>query len=76
MGYRPSDDAEHKKTLNKFFDWCVQKNVPIFVHCTPEGFQTSKKLGLNAHPKYWREILKERRWNKLRLCFGHAGGGQ
>jgi predicted TIM-barrel fold metal-dependent hydrolase len=53
---------------------CIKKDVAIFAHCTPTGFQTYKHEGLNAHPKYWREVLEKSQWSNLRLCLGHAGG--
>ncbi len=76
MGYRPSDNQDKKIQLriDAFFDWCVKNDVPIFAHCTPEGFEASKGEGRNAHPKYWRNVLQTRK--ALRLCLGHAGGGR
>lgn len=74
MGYLPSNDPDHHANIEAFFDYCVGRDVPVFTHCTPEGFQTRKKTGVNAHPKYWQEVLADPRWNKLRLCLGHAGG--
>ena len=76
MGYKPSgnDNQEHQQRIDNFFDFCVQKDVPIFAHCTPNGFQTRHNLGGYAHPKYWRDVLDNERWNELRLCLGHAGG--
>ena len=46
----------------------------MFVHCTPIGFQTKEKKGLNAHPSTGA-LLEHERWRDLRLCLGHAGGG-
>lgn len=75
MGYRPYGNKVKitQKRVNAFFDWCVKKDVPIFAHCTPKGFQTSKNEGSNAHPIHWSKALEERK--TLRLCLGHAGGG-
>jgi predicted TIM-barrel fold metal-dependent hydrolase len=44
-------------------------------HCTPVGFEAKKKFGLNSDPKHWDEVLKIPRFKNLRLCLGHAGGG-
>lgn len=78
LGYRPTDNQNKNFQLriNAFFDWCVknENDVPIFTHCTPEGFEASKGAGSNAHPKYWRKALQKRK--TLRLCLGHAGGGR
>ena len=77
MGYLPADDPDHREAIEAFFDFCLRKenDAPVFVHCTPNGFQTKEKLGWNAHPKHWKKILDDPRWENLRLCFGHAGGG-
>lgn len=78
MGYTPSGhgEAEAARRIADFFDFCVRKDVPVFTHCTPLGFQTLKKEGGNAHPKLWAAVLADPRWHQLRLCFGHAGGGK
>lgn len=75
MGYTPSNDPDYQATIDAFFDFCVANDAPVFVHCTPNGFQTRQKLGWNAHPAGWRPVLDNPRWENLRLCFGHAGGG-
>ena len=78
MGYKPignENDPDMEKRIAAFFDFCVRGDVPVFTHCTPNGFQTPEKLGKYAHPKYWREVLNDPRWYQLRLCLGHAGGG-
>jgi hypothetical protein len=76
MGYKPSGNPGQIQTVvNDFFDFCIKNDAPIFVHCTPIGFQTKEKLGGNAHPKFWRDVLKNESRKNLRLCLGHAGGG-
>ena len=79
MGYKPTgnDDPNIQARIDAFFDFCVERDTPVFVHCTPQGFQTRFKLGVYAHPKYWRDVLEKEngRWRTLRLCLGHAGGG-
>lgn len=83
LGYKPSGNTDSDNTdpkinqnvIDSFYDFCVSKDVPIFAHCTPKGFQTSRINGNFAHPKYWKDVLSNPRWSKLRLCLGHAGGG-
>lgn len=78
MGYKPIgnvDQPEVEARIAAFFDFCVREDVPVFAHCTPQGFQTPAQQGAFAHPKYWREVLNDTRWHQLRLCLGHAGGG-
>lgn len=74
MGYRPDGDAQHAATIEAFYAFCVERDVPIFAHCTPEGFQTRRKEGHFANPAYWEAVLA--RHPTLRLCLGHAGGGR
>jgi hypothetical protein len=77
MGYKPTgNNSDIQARIDAFFDFCVARDAAIFVHCTPQGFQTRHKQGRYAHPKYWKEVLANNRWNTLRLCLGHAGGGR
>ncbi|WP_408602135.1 amidohydrolase family protein [Pseudomonas sp. PLMAX] len=75
LGYKPfGDEAGVQAVTNEFFDFCVEGDIPIFTHCTPQGFQTHLKEGKNAHPNNWKSVLETPKWNNLRLCLGHAGG--
>ncbi|WP_176520197.1 amidohydrolase family protein [Pseudoxanthomonas wuyuanensis] len=74
MGYRPDGDEKYAQVIEDFYQFCVEKDVPIFAHCTPEGFQTRREEGHFANPSYWETVLS--RWPTLRLCLGHAGGGK
>ncbi|MFG0231957.1 amidohydrolase family protein [Achromobacter sp. 413638] len=78
LGYLPIGNADPvlESRVAAFFDYCIAGDIPMFVHCTPIGFQTKEKKGLNAHPKHWRALLEHERWRDLRLCLGHAGGGR
>ncbi len=80
MGYLPigNKDLQIEQRVLKFFDQCIEQNIPVFAHCTPNGFQTKLKDGLNAAPQHWEKLLTKDgdRFANLRLCFGHAGGGR
>lgn len=77
MGFRPSgNETSIQSVIDDFFDFCVAKDIPIFTHCTPRGFQTRMELGYYAHPNGWAAVLQNPRWKDLRLCLGHAGGGR
>lgn len=80
MGYRAANNEEQPKlehVVDLFFDHCAANNIPVFTHCTPEGFEQSPgKTGSNSHPKYWEACLAKPGRENLRLCFGHAGGGR
>lgn len=75
MGYKPINNLDPvvEERVNNFFSYCQSEKIPIFTHCTPQGFQAKKGYGLNCDPKNWRNVL--RKYPNLRICFGHAGGG-
>lgn len=59
----------------RFFEWCVETDTPVFTHCTPEGMEARpNETGVFSDPKIWRELLEKPGLEKLRICFGHAGG--
>jgi predicted TIM-barrel fold metal-dependent hydrolase len=85
-GFRPIDNATGdivsgpkpnvvNATNVAFFRKCVEKDVPIFTHCTPSGFESRPGTsGKFSNPRHWRRVLETPGLEKLRLCFGHAGG--
>lgn len=86
LGYLPignkdamgNDDVVIEQRVLDFFRLCIKQKIPVFTHCTPTGFQTRFKKGLNASPKNWEALLSfnSGEFAELRLCFGHAGGGK
>lgn len=74
-GYRAlgNENPEIDRLNRRLFAFCVQRDIPIFSHCTPGGFEAVKGYGEKmADPVYWERALEE--FPKLRLCFGHSGG--
>ncbi|PWW36890.1 putative TIM-barrel fold metal-dependent hydrolase [Idiomarina loihiensis] len=78
MGYKPAGNAPRvERVVDHFMDFCVEHSIPVFTHCTPEGFQAYPGSGLNSDPDYWEQALtKSEQRATMRLCFGHAGGGK
>jgi hypothetical protein len=76
LGYKPIGNADPRIEMNVrgFFEFCIARDVPVFTHCTPKGFETLHHQGLNTHPIRWRALLASKGMAKLRLCLGHAGG--
>jgi predicted TIM-barrel fold metal-dependent hydrolase len=69
-GIAPSD-IDH--TNEQFFAFCESNDIPIFVHCSPGGFEAVGGYGkLAANPTNWIPVLE--RHHNLRVCFGHSGG--
>jgi predicted TIM-barrel fold metal-dependent hydrolase len=60
----------------QFFQRCVEKDIPVFAHCSYAEFQAAKGYGArNANPQYWLKLLRKHpELRNLRLCLGHAGG--
>ncbi|MDV6316183.1 amidohydrolase family protein [Idiomarina sp. HP20-50] len=78
MGYKPAgNEPQVERVVDYFMDFCVEYSIPVFTHCTPEGFQAYPGSGLNSDPDFWELALtKTEHRRAMRLCFGHAGGGQ
>lgn len=76
-GYRAlgNDDPEIDRLNRRLFAFCVARDIPIFTHCTPGGFEAVQGYGEKmADPKYWERALALDEFPTLRLCFGHSGG--
>ena len=66
--------------LNELLEWCIERDVPVFVHAGHGEFEARKGYGMwNSNPLYWEKFLESHsspgKPCKLRLCLGHAGGG-
>ncbi|MEO5912960.1 MAG: amidohydrolase family protein [Luteolibacter sp.] len=69
-------DADEKlyAELDALLSWCETNRVPVFTHCGHGELEARKGYGLaHANPVFWRGALQ--RHPDLRLCLGHAGGG-
>lgn len=68
-----SDEVD--QTVSKILAECLNKDLAVFTHCTPIGFEAKEGYGLNCDPRYWRAVLESApEMAQLRLCLGHAGG--
>jgi predicted TIM-barrel fold metal-dependent hydrolase len=74
LGYCPYNDPIYKDQINALYEFCIEKDVPLFTHCNKEGFEADREnnSGHNSNPKYWEKVLIQ--FPKLRLCLAHAGG--
>ena len=67
--------------IEKLLLWCIEKDVPVFVHSGTGEFEARKGYGLyHSNPSFWRQFLDNHPAPdgspcRLRLCLGHAGGG-
>ena len=70
-----ADDVNRRNL--ELFRLCVERDVPLFTHCTPGGMESRPKVtGKFSDPKRWRRVLETDGLSTLRLCLGHAGGDE
>ena len=60
------------RSLVGLYEWCCEKDVPILVHCS-DSQEAADASGLKADPGYWKRVLEDQRFSKLRLNLGHFG---
>jgi predicted TIM-barrel fold metal-dependent hydrolase len=74
--YPPSGYQPDEAMNDPLFEFAVSRGVPLFAHCTPEGFEARPGYGRRADPVFWRNVLHrgDKDWRALRLCLAHAGG--
>jgi predicted TIM-barrel fold metal-dependent hydrolase len=71
--YQGLDPLKMDTNNEHFFAFCEAHDIPIFVHCSPGGFEAVTNYGdLMADPSYWTNVLATH--TNLRVCFGHSGG--
>jgi predicted TIM-barrel fold metal-dependent hydrolase len=68
LGY----EVSHPNLL-KVYDYCLEQDLPILLHCGDSGFFRRRGFIDYGDPHNWRPVLKGNR-AKLRICFGHFGG--
>lgn len=74
--YPPSGYQPDEAINDSLFDFAISRDVPLFAHCTPEGFEARPGYGKRSDPKFWGNVLHraDKKWSTLRLCLAHAGG--
>jgi len=65
--------AELDSSLLDFFAFCADERAPILAH-TYDSNRAFCGAGLDADPAYWRDILIQPRFRRLRVCFAHFSG--
>ncbi|MCI0435283.1 MAG: amidohydrolase [Gemmatimonadetes bacterium] len=58
--------------MERVYDYCIEHDVPILLHCSRGGFYESEATRDFGNPALWAEVLEAR--PGLRVCFAHAGG--
>lgn len=69
------------RALEELLQWCRAHEIPVFTHCGTGEFEARKGYGrYHSDPRFWRDYLRSHPEPdgspcRLRLCLGHAGGG-
>jgi len=72
-GLQGNKNSALDDNLRNLLDWCIAKDIPVFVHAGTGEFEAQKGYGsYHSDPSFWRDFLKDH--PTLRLCLGHAGG--
>lgn len=81
--YAGLDDPRNEvldRRLEKLLLWCIEEDVPVFVHSGTGEFEARRGYGVyHSNPRFWRRFLESHPEPdgspcRLRLCLGHAGG--
>jgi predicted TIM-barrel fold metal-dependent hydrolase len=62
-------------TLRKVYQYCIEKDLPILLHCGHAGFYRKEEFIEFCNPAQWEPILRDDLLD-LRVCFAHFGGWQ
>ncbi len=75
----PDKDKALNAEVNQLLEWCIEQDIPVFVHSGYGQFEARKGYGeYHSNPEFWRRFLERHSTPgkpcTLRLCLGHAGG--
>lgn len=68
LGYEVDDPA-----LLKVYEYCIQEDVPVLLHCGHGGFYRERDFIAYCDPANWDPVLQGD-LEPLRVCFAHFGG--
>lgn len=70
LGY----EVDHPALLN-VYDYCIDMDVPVLLHCGHGGFYRKAEFIDYCDPRHWEDVITGSR-ESLRVCFAHFGGWQ
>jgi hypothetical protein len=78
LGFNPCPQ-DHPEAYLDFYNWCIEKDIPLSVHCQKSSFCTTQQQILCAdeftHPRNWERLIDTFPYlQQLRINFGHFGG--
>ena len=87
MGFQPIENGELKvpeepkgasgkhieRALMELYDWCAAEDVPIIAHAE-NSLGSLCGYGHRASPEWWRKVLANPKYTRLRINLAHFGG--
>lgn len=74
IGFDPwPDEAEERKKVEFLYEFCCAKEIPVTVHCSDGGFDLDDNAPLLTCPDRWSLVLRQKRYETLKLNFAHFG---
>ncbi len=61
--------------LMKVYEFCIDRDVPILLHCSHGRFYRKKEFVDYCSPAHWAPVIQGE-LEELRVCFAHFGGWQ
>lgn len=75
LGFEPwPEDKKEKNKVELLYRTCIEKNIPLTVHCATGGFDVDKKSKFITDPgNQWAAVLNA--YPELKINFAHFGLG-
>ena len=65
---------EYDEVLKELYEYCVKEEIPITTHCEMDGSEAYHDASFDfGHPIFWKDILDNDRFSKLKLNLAHFG---
>ena len=72
--YARLSGEDYDRVLTQLYAYCVENDVPITTHCGMYGIESYPDASfVFGKAAFWRNVLSQPRYQKLRLNLGHFG---
>jgi hypothetical protein len=74
LGFNPyPDDLNQRIKVEKLYEYCINKRIPIISHCSDGGYKPEDNDELTSPLGKWKKVLEQPEFQNLTLCFAHFG---
>jgi hypothetical protein len=74
LGFDPyPNDLEKREKVEKLYEYCINKRIPIISHCSDGGYKPEDNDELTSPMGKWKKVLEREEFQNLTLCFAHFG---